>query len=255
MRWTSLRKKLLAGAKLHGTMIRLARDPGALALYASAGYDFVLVDMEHGSYGMETIADLIRGGKGAGIGIVVRVPRLETFFISRVLDAGAEGIMVPMTSTKAEAEAIVRFARFAPVGNRGLSTGTGMTDFVPLKPLEVIKEADENTLVIAQIETREAIENLDAILGMDGIDVGLVGPNDLALSLGALEPSNPSLVAAAMDQVVAAALRQGKISGVHGADPEFVRQWGAKGMSLLACGTDASFQYTAAKHALDAMTR
>jgi 2-keto-3-deoxy-L-rhamnonate aldolase RhmA len=255
MRWFSLRKKLLSGAKLHGTMVRLARDPGTMAIYAAAGYDFVLVDMEHGSFGMETVADLIRGGKSAGIGTVVRVPRLETFFISRVLDAGAEGIMVPMTSTPAEAESIVRYARYAPVGNRGFSTGTGMTDFVPMKPLEAMKEANENTLVIAQIETREAVENIDAILGVNGIDAALVGPNDLALSLGALEPAHSGRLTAAIDQVVAAATRRGKISGIHGGEPDFVKQWGGKGMGLLACGTDATFQYAAAKQALDAMTR
>ena len=112
MRWSGLRKKVLAGECVYGTMIRLARDPGAPAVYKAAGYDFVFIDMEHGNYSMQTVADLIRGAKSVGIGTVIRVPRLQTFFISRVLDAGAEGIMVPMTSTKADAEAIARFSKY-----------------------------------------------------------------------------------------------------------------------------------------------
>ncbi len=82
----------------------------------AAGYDFVFIDMEHGCYNMETVADLIRGAKSVGIGTVIRVPRLETFFISRVLDAGAEGIMVPMTSTREDAETIARFSKYTPIG-------------------------------------------------------------------------------------------------------------------------------------------
>ena len=100
MVWAGLRKRVLAGECVYGTMIRQARDPGAPAIFAAAGFDFVFIDMEHGNYSMETVADLIRGAKSAGIAPMIRVPHLETHFISRVLDAGAEGIMVPMTSTR-----------------------------------------------------------------------------------------------------------------------------------------------------------
>ncbi len=255
MRWSGLRKKVLAGDCVYGTMIRLARDPGAPAIFAAAGYDFVFIDMEHGCYNMETAADLIRGAKSVGIGTIIRVPRLETFFISRVLDAGAEGIMVPMTSTKEGAEAIARFSKYAPIGLRGMGGSIGMNDYIPGKAVDYMKEANENTLIVAQIETREAIENIDAILSVEGIDVGLIGPNDLSISLGIPDQLNSETVTKAIDKVVETAKKRGKASGIHIGSVEAIKKWRAKGMTVLACSTDINFQYAASKSTLEEMKR
>ncbi len=251
MRWSGLRKKVLAGECVYGTMIRLARDPGAPAVYKAAGYDFVFIDMEHGSYSMETIADLVRGAKSVGIGTIIRVPRLETFFISRVLDAGAEGIMVPMTSTREDAEAIARFSKYIPIGQRGFGSGSGMTDYAPVKTIEFMKEANEHTLIVAQIETREAIDNIDAILSVEGIDVGLIGPNDLSIALGIPDQMNSEIQTKAIEKVVETAKKRGKASGIHIAGVDAIKKWRAKGMTVLACNTDIGFQYAAAKSTLE----
>jgi 2-keto-3-deoxy-L-rhamnonate aldolase RhmA len=253
--WSGLRKRVLAGECVYGTMIRQARDPGAPAIFAAAGYDFVFIDMEHGNYSMETVADLIRGAKSVGIAPIIRVPHLETFFTSRVLDAGAEGIMVPMTSTKEQAERIVRYGRYTPLGQRGFGTQSGMTDYKPLKAVEFMKEANENTLVVAQIETREAIENIDAILGIEGIDVGLIGPNDLSISLGIPDQMNSEILTKAIEKVVASAKKKGKASGIHIGNIEAIRKWRAKGMTVLAYSTDIGFMYNASKSSLEELKR
>jgi len=253
--WSGLRKRVLAGECVYGTMIRQARDPGAPAIFAAAGYDFVFIDMEHGNYSMETVADLIRGAKSVGIAPIIRVPHLETFFTSRVLDAGAEGIMVPMTSTKEQAERIVRYGRYTPLGQRGFGTQSGMTDYKPLKAVEFMKEANENTLVVAQIETREAIENIDAILGIEGIDAGLIGPNDLSISLGIPDQMNSEILTKAIEKVVASAKKKGKASGIHIGNIEAIRKWRAKGMTVLAYSTDIGFMYNASKSSLEELKR
>ncbi len=255
MTWAGLRKRVLAGECVYGTMIRQARDPGAPVIFASVGYDFVLIDMEHGNYSMETVADLIRGAKSVGIAPVIRVPHLETFFISRVLDAGAEGIMVPMTSTRQQAEAIVRYSKYTPIGQRGFGTQTGQTDYKPLKALDFMKEANENTLIIAQIETKEAIQNVDAILSVEGIDVGLIGPNDLSISMGIPDQLGSEVLAQAIEKVVETAKKKGKATGIHIGNTELVRKWRAKGMTVLACSTDIGFMYNASKSTLDEMKR
>src|SRR5512136_443634 len=240
MAYSGLRKRVLSGECVYGMMIRQARDPGAPAIYAAAGYDFVFIDMEHGNYSMETVADLIRGAKSAGIAPVIRIPHLETHFISRVLDAGAEGIMVPMTSTRVQAEAIVRYSKFTPIGVRGFGTQTGQTDYKPLKTVEFMKEANENTLIIAQIETREAIENIDAILGVEGIDVGLIGPNDLSISLGIPDQMGSELLKKAIDKVVETGNKRRKATGIHIGNIEAIKKWRLKGMTVLAYSTDVS---------------
>lgn len=255
MSWAGLRKRVSAGERVYGTMIRQARDPGAPAIFAATGYDFVFIDMEHASYNMETVADLIRGAKSAGIAPVIRVPRLETFFISRVLDAGAEGIMVPMISTKEQAEVIVRYSKYPPLGHRGFGTQIGQTDYKPRKAIEFMKEANEHTLIIAQIETREAIENVDDILGVEGIDVGLIGPNDLSISLGIPDQMDSEILTKAIDKVVESAKKKRKVTGVHIGNMEIVKKWRAKGMTFLAYSTDIGFMYSASKSSLEELKR
>jgi 2-keto-3-deoxy-L-rhamnonate aldolase RhmA len=255
MPWCGLRKRILAREPVYGTMIRQARDPGAPSIYGAAGYDFLFIDMEHGNYSMETVADLIRGAKSAGIAPIIRVPHLETHFIARVLDAGAEGIMVPMTSTREQAEAIVRYSKYTPIGQRGFGTQTGQTDYKPLKAVEFMKEANENTVVIAQIETREAIENSDAILSVEGIDVGLIGPNDLSISLGIPDQMGSEELVKAIDEVVETAKKRKRATGIHIGNIEAIKTWRAKGMTMLAYSTDIAFQYGASKSALEELKK
>ncbi|HYA94534.1 MAG TPA: aldolase/citrate lyase family protein [Thermodesulfobacteriota bacterium] len=255
MTWTGLRKRILAGEYVYGTMIRQARDPGAPSIYAAAGFDFVFIDMEHGNYSMETVADLICGAKSAGIAPMIRVPHLETHFISRVLDAGAEGIMVPMTSRREQAETIVRYSKYTPIGQRGFGAQTGQTDYKPLKALEFMKEANDHTVIIAQIETREAIENIDAIISVEGIDVGLIGPNDLSISLGIPDQMGSDVLKKAIDKVVETAKKRGKATGIHIGNIEAIKTWRTKGMTVLAYSTDISFQYNASKSALEGLKK
>ena len=255
MAWAGLRKRVLAGECVYGTMIRQARDPGAPTVFATAGYDFVFIDMEHGNYSMETVADLIRGAKSAGIAPIIRVPHLETFFISRTLDAGAEGIMVPMTSTRRQAEEIVRFSKYTPLGQRGFGTQTGQTDYKPLKASEAMKEANEHTLIVAQIETPEAIENIDAILEVEGIDVGLIGPNDLSISMGMTDQIGSEIITKAIEKVVETAKKKGKASGIHIGNIEALKKWRAKGMTVLAYSTDIAFMYNTSKSSLEELKR
>jgi len=255
MVWAGLRKRVLAGESVYGTMIRQARDPGIPTIFAAAGYDFVFIDMEHGNYSMETIADLIRGAKSSGIAPIVRVPHLENFFIARVLDAGAEGIMVPMTSTRKQAEEIVRLGKYTPLGQRGFAGQTGQTDYKPVKAAEFMREANENTLIVAQIETREAIENVDSILGVEGIDVGLIGPNDLSVSMGIPDQMGSEIFTKAIDKVVESAKKKGKSSGIHLGNIEALKKWRAKGMTVLAYSTDIGFMYNASKSNLEELKR
>ena len=255
MTWAGLRKRVLSGECIYGTMIRQARDPGAPAIFAAAGFDFVFIDMEHGNYSMETVADLIRGAKSAGIATIIRVPHLETHFISRVLDAGAEGIMVPMTSTRQQAEQIVRYSKYTPLGQRGFGNQTGQTDYKPLKTPDFMKEANEHTLIVAQIETREAIENIEAILDVEGIDVGLIGPNDLSISMGIPDQMGSEIITKAIEEVVESAKKKGKASGIHIANIEAIKKWRAKGMTVLAYSIDIALMYSASKSSLEELKR
>ena len=118
-----------------------------------------------------------------------------------------------------------------------------------------MKEANEHTLIIAQIETREAIDNVDAILGTEGIDVGLIGPNDLSIFLGIPDQMGSEILTRAIDKVVEAAKKRGKVSGIHIGNTEQIRKWRTKGMTVLACSTDIGFMYNASKSTIEEMKR
>jgi 2-keto-3-deoxy-L-rhamnonate aldolase RhmA len=155
--WGGIRTRVLNGEVVYGTMVRQGRDPGATTLVGKVGFDFVFIDMEHGAYSLETVADLIRGAKSVGCAPIIRVPAAKRYFISRVLDAGAEGIMVPMTSTPEQAERVVGYAKFPPMGRRGVGLGNAQVDYAAVKASDFTAEANEKTLVIGQIENREGI--------------------------------------------------------------------------------------------------
>jgi 2-keto-3-deoxy-L-rhamnonate aldolase RhmA len=163
--------------------------------------------------------------------------------------------MVPMTSTRDQAEAIVRYSKYTPLGHRGFGSQTGQMDYKPVKSVDFMKEANEHTLIIAQIETQEAIENIDAILSVEGIDVGLIGPNDLSISLGIPDQMNSEILTKAIDRVVEIAKKRKKATGIHIGNIEAIKKWRSKGMTVLAYSTDIGFQYNASKSSLEELKR
>ena len=213
----NLKEKLLAGQKVYGIMLRLNRDPGILHLVKNTGLDFVMYDCEHSSYNFETLQDLFVCGNAMGLPGLVRVPELSKGYLSRFLDFGAGGVMLPMTSTAADAKELVRLTKYAPVGERGYAASSAHTGFKgSAKPLELMACANNRILTIAQIETKQAIDNAQEIAATSGIDVLLIGPNDLALSLGVPGDLTSPIVLEAISHVAAACKKQGRIFGIHG---------------------------------------
>jgi 2-keto-3-deoxy-L-rhamnonate aldolase RhmA len=178
---------LKSGTKICGTLVRMIRNPALPLIAKAAGLDFLLFDMEHGPYSLDTLSDIAMTARSAGVGIFARVPCLDKSYISRALDAGIEGIMVPMIDTPEEAKSFVALAKYEPVGRRGLGSNGGLCDYSGMAGKstgEFMVEQNRKTLTIAQIETSGAVKNIDAIAAVEGIDVLLVGPTDLSIALG-----------------------------------------------------------------------
>jgi 4-hydroxy-2-oxoheptanedioate aldolase len=213
-------KELRSGKRIVGSMVRMVRNPGIAQAAAAAGLDFIMFDMEHGPFSIETFSDIAKVARSAGIGIFVRVPELAKGYVSRVMDAGAEGVMVPMISSAEEAEKLAGWARYAPVGIRGLGSSGVHTAFGGMgsDAPTFMKRQNEETLAIAQIETKEAIESIEAIAAVEGIDVLLIGPNDLAISMGVPGETQGEVVQSAIGKVAAAAKKEGKVFAMHGSD-------------------------------------
>ncbi len=232
--------KLKQGKPAVGTMVRVVRNPAFAWMVKHAGLDFYMYDMEHGPYAIETLSDCFKVARAAGVGGFVRVPELTKGFVSRILDAGATGVMVPMLETVEEAEKFVAWAKFAPVGKRGLGSLGGHTNFGGLggSAQEFMDQANRETMTIAQIETGLGVENVEKIAAMEGIDALLIGPNDLAISLGVPGDLLGDTVDAAISKVAEAAKKNGKVFGLHAPDA-LLDRWIPKGCNMIMSGLDS----------------
>lgn len=190
MRLNTLKLRLLDGQPCRGLWLSL---PGVavVRLLARMPWDWLAVDAEHGPMGAETMTQMVAAIADAGRAPIVRVANGTVENIKRALDAGAWGIIAPMINSAAQAEAVVAAAKFPPLGQRSFgSAWAGLT--LGLSMAEYRREANDQTLVFTQIESRAALDHLDAIFGVPGIDGVFVGPADLAISLGLdPDPENP----------------------------------------------------------------
>jgi 2-keto-3-deoxy-L-rhamnonate aldolase RhmA len=235
-------QKLRNGNRAVGTMVRMVRNPAVAVVAHHAGLDFIMLDLEHGPYNLETVDDVFKVGRSLGLGCFVRVPELAKGYVSRCLDAGATGIMVPMLESVDQARHFVAWAKYAPLGNRGFGGVGGHTGFVNIgsdaTPAFMAK-ANIDTLAIAQIETAQAIQNIADIAAVPGIDALLIGPNDLAISMGCAGDLLGDTVDKAIAKVAAAAKKHGKIFGMHGPDP-LTDRWLPRGLTLVMSNLDTN---------------
>jgi 4-hydroxy-2-oxoheptanedioate aldolase len=245
MKKNALKKKIADGVQAVGGWVAI---PNAFSteIYAAQGWDSVTIDMQHGASDIHDVVPLLQA-IGHDVTPIVRVPWNDPAHIMRVLDAGAMGIICPMINTKAEAEALVRSSRYPPMGERS---------FGPFRAAQYgadyWQHANEEILVFAMIETRQAVSNLADILSVKGINGVYVGPSDLSLSLGkppTLDPSD-KIVLEAMDIIVKTTRKWGHIAGVHTDGAATARKRFAEGYQMCTILNDVRLMAVAAANAI-----
>ena len=196
--WVNRAKaKLQAGESIRGVFINLDSIQ-AVELCGLLGFDFCLIDAEHAPFGPQYVEQMIRAADVSGMTPLVRVAQNERQVILRYLDVGAQGVQIPMVNTAAQAQAVVEAVKYTPLGKRGLASVTRASRWgVGINVPDYVARANEETMVIVQVETQEALDNLDAILAVPHIDLVFVGPTDLSQSFGVPgQPTHPRVVAA-----------------------------------------------------------
>lgn len=229
--------------------------PAVAEILADAGFDWVCVDLEHGAIGIESMTDIFRTLAAFECAPVARVPANGPVWIHRCLDAGAQGLIVPMVNSAAEAEAAVREAKYPPRGRRGY--GYARANGYGARFDAHARAANEDIAVIVQIEHRAAIENLEAILDVDGVDGTFIGPYDLSGSFGVPGRLHHPAVRKALARYRAVCRRHGKAMGLHVVRPNErnVPQAIQDGYALIALGLDTVFLGERARAALHAAGR
>jgi 2-keto-3-deoxy-L-rhamnonate aldolase RhmA len=234
-----------------GCMVVELRQPSVMQLLANALLDFILIDNEHGPFGIETIADLSRAAYAAGLTSIVRVPALEYAHVTQALDSGAQGIMLPRVTHESQAAEAVSMMKYAPQGRRGAVLGRGHTAFRSGPLLPTLADFNTQTMLVVQIETREAVERLDQILAVPGVDSVLVGPTDLSLALGVGGQMDSPVLHDAIRKVIEGCRRHGVIPGIHTNEIKWSAHWAKEGMRLVSISSETGFLMKAAREAAD----
>lgn len=232
-----LRQRLQHGETLLGQLLLEFFTPGIGPMLDACGLDFVIFDMEHGRCDIGLLEKMIASCRGSNIVPLARVPDFNFAPLSRVLDLGARGVMVPRVETRQQTEEIVRQLKYAPQGRRGVALGVAH-DLYRAAGADFFARANEETAVVIQVETVKAFENLDAIVSVPGVDVAWVGHYDLTVSMGIpAQFDNPRLLKA-MDELLAACKRHGVTPGFLPPTPESAVHWIRRGFRMMSLGSD-----------------
>ena len=201
----SLKQRLRNGEQVLGTMVATFASPDIGKILKGCGFDFFIIDCEHAL---------------------------------KFMEMGASGLLLPNTETAEQARMLVDCAKYAPLGHRGVSLSRPHTDFARVSGAEYMPRANDETLLMCQIESRRGVENIEAILAVEGIDVGFIGPNDMTQDYGILGQFEHPDIVAAFERVIAAARANGKWSGVHFGSAAPLAPWLSRGMQINMCGSD-----------------
>ena len=237
---TTLKQRLRNGEQVLGTMVATFASTDIGRILQSCGFDFFIIDCEHGSFTTREAANMIAAARGAGMPALVRIPEMRREHALKFMEMGASGLLLPNTETADQARMLVDCAKYAPLGRRGVSLSRPHTDFAKVNGPEYMARANDETLLLCQIESRRGVENIESILAVEGIDAALIGPNDMTQDYGILGQFTHPDIVAAFERVIAAANACGKWSGVHFGAPGPLAPWLKRGMQLNMCSSDNS---------------
>ena len=240
--YNPIKHKIASGEQVLGTFFKLG-NPYAVECASLAGLDFVVLDCEHGAYEAEnTVAAMMVAGR-YGITPFVRVRDTGRSAVMKMLDAGAHGLIIPYVKTVEEVEKLIEFSKYYPIGSRGyagtISNGFNQPDWTK-NTLEYFETCNRETLLIPQCETKECLDNIEAIAALEGVDGILFGPADLSVSLGIPGNMQAPMLLEAMEHVKSVCKRNGKIAMINCGSADKAKAFFAKGFDGVTCSSDAN---------------
>jgi len=235
------RARLVQGGLALGMGVRFARTAEIARMMRTAGYDWLFIDLEHGPGSLESTAQIASAALDAGIAPLVRVPHGQFDMATRALDAGGWGIVMPHVDSAEEARALVDHLKYPPLGHRSIVGGLPHYGYGAVKASEAATTINAEMLIVAMVETPRAIANVDSIAAVPGIDVVLIGTNDLALEMGIGGELDHERIVAAYRTVIAACAKHKKWPGMGGiGDVELIRRYVGLGMRFILASNDTN---------------
>ena len=243
-------KRLRSGETLIGSLVSLA-SAEICELLASIGYDWLFIDAEHGAFNPQQAQAMLQAA--APTPCLIRVPSDETIWLKKALDIGAAGVIVPQVHTADQAREIISHCKYTPDGKRGIGIGRAHKYGIDFD--RYIKYANQETAVVLQAESSEAVDNINDIVKLKGIDAILIGPYDLSASLGKPGEIDHPVVQAAINKIIKTCQNAKLAMGFFGVTPESVLPYKQKGFTLLTIGMDTAFLINAAQEMLSKMKK
>jgi 2-keto-3-deoxy-L-rhamnonate aldolase RhmA len=244
--------RLEAGEVAIGVGLRQARTVDIGKIMKTCGFDWLFIDMEHNSMSIDMAAQISVAAQDAGITPIVRVPGFQHFHATRVLDSGAQGIVVPHVDSAEVAAQMVSNCRYPPVGHRSVTGTLPQVNFESRPPSEVTRDLNDSTLLVLMIETPLAVENADEIAAVEGVDALLIGASDLCMEMGIPGQFDHPDVIAAFERVLAACRAHNKHPGFGGVYTQpLMERYMKMGMRLVLSGSDIAFMMSGARQRSD----
>lgn len=237
MRENQLKRKLQRGEAVFGPFMNCSY-PAFIEIVGMAGFDFAIVDMEHGPLSVETAEDLCRTGQNVGLDPIVRVRKNDAPQIQRALDIGSAGVQVPQIETRADAEAVVRASKYQPLGMRGVSLYTRAGDYTVYGLKGITDRLNAEQVVIIHIEGVRGLQNLEEVVAVPHIDVIFLGPYDLSQSFGIPGQIDDPRVVKGMEEAVGKIRDSGKAAGTFAGDVAHARRWIDVGVQYISLSVD-----------------
>jgi len=247
MKRNTVKQALKEGRLQLGTAFQQLRSQDAIRVLAAAGFDWAFLDAEHGGFDLETLQDLCRIAVKAGLAPIVRVADLQYSLIARALDCGAEGVIFPRVEDPAMLERAVSWAKFPPLGVRGMGLTPLHIDFEPASIAAIMEHMNREQMVILQIETVRALEARDELLSVPGIDAVMIGPVDLSISLGVPGEFEHPKVLAAVEKIVESCRARGVAPGAQARNVALAQRWKSMGMLFVGCSSEVMMLYDSAR--------
>lgn len=230
----SLRQKIKEGQPIVGVMVQDYTNTALIPVLAEAGYDFIVIDQEHGPSDHLDIQNLVMASKHLELDILVRSAKISYEYIAKILDMGAHGLMIPHVDTWEEGKNVIKWSKYQPVGERSYGMRRFLSKYVEYTTAaDYINQINENTTIFIQVESPESAAVVDDLVGIDYIDGVIIGPSDLTMNLGIIgEYTNEKFVKIA-EKVLLSCKNHGKAFGIHFGDLEMTKAWKEKGMNIL----------------------
>lgn len=233
-----VRAKLSAGDFIRIVGLNRVVEPWIVEVAGTLGFDLIWFDMEHRSHGYDVIDRLSLACRATGIDLLVRIRKNGYTSIMRALEFGAQGIMVPHCMDAEEAQEVMRWMKFPPEGKRGFDGAGADARYTLSDPLTYLSESNKETFLVVQIEDRRAVDSVEAIAAVPGVDCLFVGPADLSISYGVPFQRDHKLIQQAFDKVANAAAKAGKWWGTVTDTPEVAQLELNRGARLITCADD-----------------